>query len=47
VIYTKNISKKLQLDLEKHNEKYEPIEAREFQDSHDRFLIIDVIRCKV
>jgi hypothetical protein len=30
VIYTKNISKKLQLDLEKHNEQYEPIEAREF-----------------
>jgi hypothetical protein len=41
VIYTKNISKKLQLDLEKHNEQYDKIEAREFNDSHDRFIILD------
>ena len=40
-IYTKNISKKVQLDLEKHNEQYAPIEAKEFHDAHDRFLILD------
>lgn len=41
IIYTKNISKKLQLDLAKHNEQYSLIEAREFSSSHDRFLILD------
>jgi len=41
VIFTKNISKALALDLKKHNEQYTPIEIREFKDSHDRFLIID------
>ena len=40
-IYTKNISKKLQLDLKKHNEQYASIVAREFNESHDRFLILD------
>lgn len=40
-IYTKNISKKLQLDLDKHNEQYAPIEIKTFQNSHDRFLILD------
>ena len=40
-IYTKNISKKLQLDLKKHNEQYAPIEVQEFNNSHDRFLVID------
>lgn len=41
MIYTKNISKRLQLDLKKHNEQYAPIETREFNNSHDRFLILD------
>ena len=41
LIYTKNISKKLQLDLAKHNEQYALIEAIEFNNSHDRFLMID------
>ena len=41
IIYTKNISKKLQLDLEKHNEQYASIDARKFNNSHDRFLILD------
>jgi hypothetical protein len=41
VIYTKNFSKKLQLDIEKHNKQYEPIEIKMFGDSHDRFLILD------
>lgn len=39
--YTKNISKTLQLDLQKHNVQYEAIEIFEFKNSHDRFLIID------
>jgi hypothetical protein len=40
-IYTKKISKTLELDLEKHNSQYPPIVIRELQESHDRFLIID------
>ncbi len=40
-IYTKTISKQLQLDLKKHNEQYEKIEIIKFDLSHDRFLIID------
>ena len=41
VIYTKSVSKKLQLDLEKHNEQYPPIEIKLFPHAHDRFLILD------
>ena len=41
VIYTKCISRVLQLDLERHNNQYPPISIRELRDSHDRFLIID------
>jgi Virulence protein RhuM family len=40
-IYTKNISKQLQLDLDKHNSQYPAITLKTFADSHDRFLIID------
>ncbi|MCW8895057.1 MAG: ORF6N domain-containing protein [Sulfurimonas sp.] len=40
-IYTKNITKQLQLDLKKHNTQYEKIELQKFDSSHDRFLIID------
>jgi hypothetical protein len=40
-IYTKSISKHLQLDLDKHNSQYPPIAIKTFADSHDRFLIID------
>ena len=40
-IYTKNISKQLQLDLDKHNSQYPIIEIKYFSGSHDRFLIID------
>lgn len=40
-IYTKNITKQLQLDLKKHNEQYPKIELKKFNSSHDRFLIID------
>jgi len=41
IIYTQKISKQLQLDIEKHNSQYEPIELKQFKKSHDRFLIID------
>jgi len=40
-IYTKSISKQLQLDLNKHNGQYPEIKVIEFSDAHDRFLIID------
>ena len=40
-IFTKNISSKLKLDLEKYNSQYTPIEIKIFKNSHDRFLIID------
>lgn len=41
VIYTKEYTKKLQLDLERFNKQYASIEIKEFAKSHDRFLIID------
>ncbi|MEA2099225.1 MAG: ORF6N domain-containing protein, partial [Campylobacterota bacterium] len=40
-IYTKNLSKQFQLDLEKYNQQYSKIEVKNFASSHDRFLIID------
>ncbi len=40
-IFTKNISRNLQLDLKKHNEQYSPIKINILQNVHDRFLIID------
>ena len=40
-IYTSRITKQLQLDLEKHNAQYPPVLIRTYQDSHDRFLMID------
>ena len=40
-IYTHKINAQLQLDLNKHNEQYPPIEVRTYKSSHDRFLIID------
>ena len=41
IIYTKKITKILELDLDKHNSQYQPIFVRELSESHDRFLIID------
>ncbi len=41
LIYSKNVSKQLSLDLKKHNEQYPAINARTLKSSHDRFLIID------
>ena len=40
-IYTGKISKQLQLDIDRHNAQYPPIEVRTFSKAHDRFLIID------
>ena len=40
-IYTGKISKQLQLDIDRHNGQYSPIEVRTFTKSHDRFMIID------
>ena len=40
-IYTAKISRQLQLDLDKHDDQYPPIQVRTYKDSHDRFLLID------
>ena len=40
-VYTKKPSAQLQLDIQKHNAQYPPIEIVEFDRSHDRFLCID------
>lgn len=40
-IYTKTIDKKLKLDLKKHNEQYDKVAIKQFNNSHDRFIIID------
>jgi len=43
IIYTKQISSQLQLDINKHNAQYEPVEIYESTHFHDRFLIIDEV----
>ena len=40
-IYTQRITQQLQLDLDRHNSQYPPIDIRMYRDSHDRFLIVD------
>lgn len=40
-IYTHKISAQLQLDLDKHNDQYPPINIRTYCQAHDRFLILD------
>ena len=40
-IFTKSISKQLELDIKKHNQQYPAIEVKVFTKSHDRFLILD------
>ena len=40
-IYSKNISKQLKLDIKKYNTQHKPMELKSFQESHDRFIIID------
>lgn len=41
VIYTQQISRQFQLDIERHNAQYAQIEVETFRLSHDRFLCID------
>lgn len=40
-IYTKQISRELQLDINRHNAQYPSIEVEIFTNAHDRFLCID------
>lgn len=40
-VYTQRITPQLQLDLDKFNDQYPPIDTRTCKLSHDRFLIID------
>lgn len=40
-IYTSKISRQLQLDMERHNAQYPPVQIHTYKDSHDRFLLID------
>lgn len=41
IIYTKNLTKKLELDVKKYNVQYGNITLKKFSKSHDRFMIID------
>lgn len=40
-IYTARITPQLQLDLDRHNDQYPPVDIRTCSKCHDRFLIID------
>lgn len=40
-IYTQRISNQFQLDVDRHNAQYPPIEVMQFNKAHDRFLLID------
>lgn len=40
-IYTQRVTSQFQLDLDKFNNQYPPVNIRTFKNSHDRFLIID------
>ena len=41
IVYTKNLNKKLELDVNKFNSQYSNLIIRKFNKSHDRFMIID------
>ena len=41
IIYTQQISRQFQLDIDRHNAQYAPIDVETFCFSHDRFLCID------
>ena len=41
ILFTKNITKYLALDVKKFNKQYQEIEIKEFKKAHDRFIIID------
>ena len=40
-IYTRQLSQQQQLDVQRHNQQYPPININVCQHNHDRFLIID------
>ena len=40
-VYTKKITKQFSLDLAKHNAQYQPIEVKQYDRVHDRYLCID------
>ena len=40
-LYTKRINRQLQLDIERHNDQYTPIDVRTAPNIHDRFMVID------
>lgn len=40
-VFTRKITDALQLDIERHNDQYEPVNVRTAPGIHDRFLIID------
>ena len=40
-IYTRQLNQQQQLDLQRHNQQYPPINIHTTQRNHDRFLIID------
>lgn len=40
-IYTRKADRQLQLDIEKYNSQYEPVEVVECSGCHDRFMIVD------
>ena len=41
LIYTQQISRQFQLDIDRHNAQYAPIDVETFRLTHDRFLCID------
>ena len=40
-IYTRQLSQQQQLDIQRHNQQYQPITVNYCQRNHDRFLIVD------
>ncbi len=40
-IYTRRIDRRLQLDINRHNAQYAPVEVKEVRGVHDRFMVID------
>lgn len=40
-IYTKSVTKQFSLDLAKHNSQYQPVDVKQYDRVHDRYLCID------
>ena len=40
-LLSSKLTKKLELDIKKHNEQYPIVRLKRFSKSHDRFLVID------